>query len=338
MENKQQTSIRFLNISNSEWLTEEILKSKFEAEPSFSNEGRGKGEWLAYEYHSLRRFAEVEHKKVLRTFRPEVIVHRSDEKLRHRSKNYRFAKVVVRDYFNPNLLKCKVFFIPCGFNEELVRCIRGLSTGDHREYLWGFVGNLKGHRQEMLAAFGEITPNSVSTNTAGFMKDMPLTDEEVALIYTSSHFVLCPFGSLSPDTWRTMEALEAGAIPVSLRMGGVDYFKFIFGDHPFIVAETWEEAAAEVQRLVANPLELAETHEQVRRWYREFTDLLSADLLNIFRGSFSDLESPQFRYQQRARWNPKVRYIFWRHFSAPRTKRTLRRTLLRLLKVGRFNT
>lgn len=270
-----------------------------------------------YHYSSLYRFASSQDRQLIRRFRPDVLIHASDEKLRHRSSNYRFAKVVIREYFNPNLLR-KAFFIPIGYNEAIIEHLPQQEGDSARNLSWSFFGNIKGDRVEMLEAFASIQPNRASTSSSGMLRNLPLSDEEVARLLVDSHFVLCPFGSLSPDTWRVMEALEAGAIPVCIKMRGVDYFKFIFGDHPFIVSGSWDEAAREVAILMENPEALSAKHSEIVAWYKGFTHKLSHDLLAILFRDRAILVSEQFKYQQRARWDLRVRWAFGMHFFQPR--------------------
>lgn len=225
-----------------------------------------------------------------------------------------------------------MLFIPLGFNEPLVGEIRKLGPRAKR-YSWAFAGNLKGSRGEMLKAFEHIPPSSVVTNTAGFMRDLPISDADVAEMYSSSHFVLCPFGSLSPDTWRIMEALEAGAIPVSVKMKGLDYFRYVFGNHPFIVADNWEHAAESVQTLLIDPPRLRAAHETVQEWYVNFTARLSADLINLLSGDSTNIQSEQFRYQKHARWNPWVRFVFWLHFRWPSVSKHMKHQVDKLHRL-----
>lgn len=312
------------------WLTRRILKSRVPdfLEPDALNQGNT-NLFTIYHYSSLHRFASAQDRQVIRRFRPDVLIHASDEKLRHRSSNYRFAKVVIREYFNPNLLR-KAFFIPVGYNEEIIKHLSQLVNGNARNLSWSFFGNIKGDRVQMLEAFASIQPNRASTSSSGMLRNLPLSDEEVARLLVDSHFVLCPFGSLSPDTWRVMEALEAGAIPVCIEMRGIDYFKFIFGDHPFIVSGSWDEAAHEVGILMENPEALSAKHAEIVAWYRGFTHRMSQDLLAILFRHRAVLVSEQFKYQQRARWDMKVRAAFWMHFFRPRIVRRIWATLDKL--------
>lgn len=228
---------------------------------------------------------------------------------------------MVRDYFNPNLQRSGVFFIPVGFRQELVDSIRKLRLPDVRQFAWCFVGNLKGDRHYMLSVFNKITPNRQKAHSAGFMGSLPMTDDQVAATLVNSNFVLCPFGSLAPETWRVMEALEAGAIPVTVSLRGVDYFRFIFGDHPFVIADSWDDAADLVAEIYSDDAKMLEKHRAVSEWYQDYKSRLSQDLLSILQGSTGPFASEQFEYQRKARFSFHVRAVFWRHFTWSRLKR-----------------
>lgn len=317
------------------WLNQRILDGRVAdfLEPEALNPNE-RTLFTIYHYSSLNRFASHQDREIIRKFRPDVLIHASDEKLRHRSSNYRFAKIVIREYFNPNLLR-KTYFIPIGYNEAIIQHLREQADGNERKLSWSFFGNIKGDRVQMLEAFAAVEPNRASTSRSGMLKDLPLSDKEVAALLADSHFILCPFGSLSPDTWRVMEALEAGAIPVSIEMEGVDYFKYIFGDHPFIVSRSWEEAANEVVAWLENPAALRKKQDDIRAWYRSFTQKLSDDVLGLLFQNRTIFASEQFKYQQRARWSVKVRWAFWKRFVRPKIMRSVWRAT-DLLRRNRF--
>lgn len=258
MRARENPSIVSLRPVSPSWLFAEILRGQ--VTPIDEPPGKRRshtGQRLIYQYSSLDKEAGDVDKENIRKLRPDIILHVSDEKLRHRSSNYRGARTVIRDYFNPNLQRSKVYFIPIGFRQELVDSVRKLCPPDVRRFAWSFIGNRKGDRDHMLSVFNTITPNCQEAHSSGFMGSLPLTDDEVARVLVDSHFVLCPFGSLSPDTWRIMEALEAGAIPVTVSLHGVDYFRFIFGDHPFATADSWERAADAVAEMMSDDATLA---------------------------------------------------------------------------------
>ena len=84
--------------------------------------------------------------------------------------------------------------------------------------------------------------------TEKFMSDNSIPSMKAKEIYMGSWFAPCPFGYINPDTFRIMEVLEAGCIPIVQKMPFIDYYKYIFGDHPFIVIKNWKE----INKIISN--------------------------------------------------------------------------------------
>lgn len=114
-----------------------------------------------------------------------------------------------------------------------------------------------------------------------------------AEICADSIFVLGPFGNLNPDTFRIMEALHRGAIPVSVKMGAIDCFKSIFRPkHPFIVGKDWEDAREQCRELLDEAATLLADQTMVERWFSKSLKNLSSDLGRILTDSVEGPLSP----------------------------------------------
>jgi glycosyltransferase involved in cell wall biosynthesis len=310
----------FLEDPQSNWVSKTLLNGG--VRKAHSSTPKPSEHRHVFPYLSLSRWATPEQQNKISLFRPAVIIHMADEKLRHSPRNYGKAHTVIREYFNPMLWRRRVYFVPIGYNENLVDAIKALPPVSEKTFLWSFVGNLKNDRGEMLEAFKSLNPHKAMVNQSGFMKGPMAEDIDVAKAYRASNFVLCPFGSLSPDTWRIMEALEAGAIPVTVALRGIDYFKFTFGDHPFIIGKTWKDAAAKVRALSENPERLELLQQEAEVWYANYLDTLKKDVELILGSSpANNLQSSQFRYQRRGKWSPQVLVKFWLHFKIPPAKK-----------------
>lgn len=247
----------------------------------------------------------------------------SDEELRHKFRPYRRRPGVLRNYFQPSWNSRKVYTLPLGFNPELVGLNKGPSQKVKRVHAWGFVGEVKQNREKVLQLFEDLEPHALFRANK-FNDPAGLRGGELYDTYERCHFVLCPFGNRSPDSFRVMEALEAGAIPVTVAFLGYDHNRFVFGDHPFVVGKDWCHAKHLVEDLLDNPDKLKAKQEQTQTWYREFIESLDADLERILSGSRrSLLVSTQFRYQRRARWNIILRVRYLLHYSR-RARRILR--------------
>ena len=316
--------IQFIGGEPSGWVRDIVLsKALAHADSSIAKSSTAMHPIRVLIYSSLDAYPSASIQALIARCRPEVLIHLSDEKLRHRSASYKQARIVFRSYFNPNLLRRNVFFIPIGYNEDLVHGLSRPRDPIERSVSWCFFGNEKGDRRRMLEVF-RLIPNGIwSLGRSGFMKNLEVTNERLGQLMVDSHFVLCPFGSLAPDTWRIMETLEAGAIPVTIKMRGVDYFQFIYGHHPFVVADSWFIASQEIEALLRNKELLRERHQQVESWYRDFKENLSDDVAKILQGKSSELSSPQFKLQRNARRSLRVRFFFWSFFHLPPVRKSI---------------
>jgi hypothetical protein len=281
-------------------------------------------------YQSLSKWAQTEVAGEIRNHPDAIIVHHADEKLRHHRRNYG-RNLVIRSYFSP-FLRNRFLFIPSGFNPDLVSEIRKISLQRQRKNLVSFAGSMKNNRHEMIDVFRQCNEAVFAVGGAQFLKDMVLSNSELADLMSQSYFTLCPFGSKSAETWRVLEALEAGSIPVQVRFLGHDYSSVIFGHHPFIVENTWEDALAVVLELSKDKGRLQRKQEEVADFYRVWRGNLAEDFCRIgMNGRFKDLVSPQFRIQRRVSQNPVlfVRY-FWEFKVPENTKLLLRHMRKRL--------
>lgn len=261
----------------------------------------------------------------------------SDEQLRIPFPLFRQARLVLRNYFRPGWGNHRVFSLPLGFHGDFVD-----SRNDDgcRDISWAFAGQIKSGREAMLESL-RVVPRHRLALTHSFADQTVMTGAEVQSLYKRAHFVPCPFGNVNPDSFRVMEALESGAIPMVLLFHGVDYFRFIYGDHPFLVGSSWEELASQMAELLKNPQKLFEAHCNVRTWYRHYNTNLRSDVRALVAGGAAKLAGEQWALQRRARFNPRVRFLFWWHFTAwPRqTVNAIRRFIDGVvlgLGLGRF--
>ncbi|KAI3438873.1 hypothetical protein D9Q98_001289 [Chlorella vulgaris] len=140
-----------------------------------------------------------------------------------------------------------------------------------RPLAWSFAGTVHHEeRRQALELFAGLTPNSV-THSSAFNAPDGLATAAYRDTLLSSRFVLCPLGHVNLDTFRLYEALEAGAIPVSMSTNPMliglnysgPYWPLVFGsDAPWVVADTWEAAYAEVSALLAGPVHQLEQRRQ----------------------------------------------------------------------------
>jgi hypothetical protein len=102
-----------------------------------------------------------------------------------------------------------------------------------------------------------------------------LSTSECSDIYFRSKYVPCPSG-VNIETFRVCEALEWGCIPIVKRSGKDDYFKNIFGDHPFKVVDHWSEIAD-----ILKDDEYCKSKDELIRWYATFKKSLQERIISI---------------------------------------------------------
>jgi len=228
----------------------------------------------------------------------KVLVHLSDEKLRHRRGIYSRFSVVFRNYFDPRLsFRQNVFQLPLGWTYSFSAARASLGPSQR---LWSFCGADKADRRIMLESFASIDGGFVHI-ASGWNSHDQLAPAEVRKIYEGSTFVLCPQGNAHVDTFRVMEALQSGSVPVTVKFLGKDFFQYTFGNHPFIVANDWGHAAEIVADFRQKPNEARALREKVANWYQGYLNDLSLDIAAIGRGEGRrGLRSPFFKIQRSA--------------------------------------
>ena len=245
---------------------------------------------------------------------PRVLFHLSDEKLRHRNRVYSEFDLVVRNYFDPRLAWRKnVVFFPLGwtdaFGGDLVR------LDAPKTYLWSFCGAKKVSREKLVDAFSSLAGGFLHL-TSGWNSDDQLAPTKVKNVYSESTFVLCPAGNAHFDTFRIMEALQAGAIPVVVKFLGRDFAKYTFGEHPFLVANSWQDAAKIIQKASASPSQLQEWRASVRAWYLAYVAGLEKKVRQILLSPNSaEAKRPLTLQSQRARFDLALIFAVTQRFG-----------------------
>ena len=85
-------------------------------------------------------------------------------------------------------------------------------------------------------------------------------------------------GWTHPDSFRIMEVLESGSIPVLKTYQNLEYFTKIFGDSPVPTVDSWEQLDVLVQLKSECYNEL---YSNVMRWYDQFKIDLSGKIRAI---------------------------------------------------------
>ncbi len=242
-----------------------------------------------------------------------ALIHLSGEWLHPTRDLYQNANCVLRSYYDPRIQSPRVFTIPLGFKSGFLSNEAALPVDKARDLAWFFAGGVKHHRAQMLSCLRQLTPFHTHL-TKGFNSPGGLSVPEMQSFFRRSVFAPCPFGWINPDSFRIMEALENGSIPVVHEFQGRDYFKYVYGDHPFVVAKSWRDAAKKMQEIMLDPSELKERQSHLKIWYSDFKSRLAQDAKAILEGRFGELQSEQFRYQEEGRHDEQWKEAFHQHF------------------------
>jgi hypothetical protein len=208
------------------------------------------------------------------------VLHLSDEFLRDDRSFLHMAccRLVFRVHFDPKIASDpRVHTIPLGFRDGMN--IQDAALPGGRPYDWCFAGDPnKSDRATMLRVVEKDWPAAHSFRHLyrGFGSSRALPCRAYGRALRASRFVLCPRGWKNLETFRLYEALEAGAVPVTLshtRWQPHDsYWNLVFdvAPVPFIARPTWRQAIADARQLAADPV----VYEQVRSacvrfWHRQ---------------------------------------------------------------------
>ena len=106
-------------------------------------------------------------------------------------------------------------------------------------------------------------PRSVVRFTPGFQRGLPRAEYGKSL--ADSRIVLCPRGASSPETFRHIEAMRAGAVLVSEPLPETHFYR----GAPVVTVDNWEAGIAKVRELLEDRPALREIQRATIDWWRE---------------------------------------------------------------------
>ena len=268
-----------------------------------------------------------------------ILIHLSDETLEGKNLHYKNAKVILRSYFDPFSNNKNIFTIPVGYQNGFENTTEfNVQKHMKRKFVWSFFGQIYSTRENMIKELENIKPNYLH-RTSSFMSSDIVSPEEIKTVYENSIFSPCPYGYLNPDSFRIMESLESGCIPIVQKFLFIDYYKLIFGDHPFIVLNKWKSVEKEITNLLSNPKALEKKQEEVWKWYKNFKIDLKRDILSIYKGETEELKSKQFIYQKNflTIFLIKIAFFYWFIIRKNSIFIKINRLLYKYKKIINFN-
>lgn len=232
------------------------------------------------------------------------LVHLSNENLNHNCWYYGKANYVFRNYYSPLIENPNVLFIPLGFKSGFLRRNELLNDCNDRNFGAVFIGQPKGERFELVQEIKKLK-NYYLHETKVFNCVTNLSQVECIEIYQHTRFVPCPAGNINPDTFRVCESLEWGCIPIVKLVDGKDYFRNIFGDHPFRIVSDWSEIGA----VVKQQSDFCTDSAFVQAWYSDFKQSLRVSIKDIINsgGLPPDTKTYFFQYARCVLFDAKIK-------------------------------
>ena len=202
------------------------------------------------------------------------LLHFSNENLGHNCDYYSKANHVFRNYYDSNIITQNITFIPLGVKTGFIN--KNENSLDTKEYEFVFIGKPKSDRQELLSVM-ESMENVFIHKTNSWNCSTSLTQDECISIYRKTKFVPCPMGWVHPDSFRIMECLESGSIPILKNYNNLEYFTKVWGDSPLPVVNSWDEITNYYKM---NEEDFLKLKTLVFNWYKEFKIQLTLKVKN----------------------------------------------------------
>ena len=220
-----------------------------------NNQNYPSSEFINY----LKKFKENNYKFYL--------IHLSNESLGHNTDYYDLAEKVFRNYFDTNIKNSNVVYIPLGFKSGYLNKDFKIENFKKKKYDFSFMGQLKSDRQELYEILKN--KNAFTHLTYSWNCTSSLNCTEVSEIYKQTKFTPCPMGWVHPDSFRIMESLEWGSIPIIKKYDNFDYHNNVYGETPLPKINCW----GELDKFDSmNNYDYLELFENVFSWYGQFRE------------------------------------------------------------------
>lgn len=204
-----------------------------------------------------------------------------------------YFKVIFKSYM-PHEPGGNIHSFTLGHIDEVVFSINNLPSIQGRAINLFFSGNLQKYRSDLYRQFTilKIVPNTILTRllrgpvrnivlklfgsnfsseekktiiqfTNGFMKGYSKNEYKDLLLQTK--ILLCPKGSISTETFRLFEGLNAGCVVISERLPDLDIYRNV----PVLQIDSWKTGLKKAEELLSNETLLAKIHTDSINWWVE---------------------------------------------------------------------
>jgi len=223
--------------------------------------------------------------------KPKIIIQLYDESSLEYLDNHltlsKYCKLFLKQYkhyyhnFPENVVQ-----IPLGYLNNFNVDLNNIKPVKERKYFWGWSGNLKNDRSEMLNNFLNYVWKGV------VYSNLSLNVFETSQLYKECIFVPCGRGNFTLDCWRIYEAIVSGSIPVIVGSdeevkNTFDYSEF----PPFIHDETWYGASQKCVKLLDNYIkgdleELQHIQNNLLTWWNNVMNSVSMKVYHVLINDF----------------------------------------------------
>jgi hypothetical protein len=193
------------------------------------------------------------------------ILHLCDEWYQDDRSYYEYADVVLRHHYVDAGPKVHTFTVGWNKGYPYTTVPKPISE---RTYTWSFSGHIdKTTRADMVRNMNTV-PNGKSffkiCGEPGPHDGYALSPAMMAEMFNDTIFVPCPQGNFSIETCRLCEALQMGALPIVERN---EYWTNLFGDHPLIQIDSWDQVPSLINELLNDPEALELKRQQTYNWW-----------------------------------------------------------------------
>jgi hypothetical protein len=184
------------------------------------------------------------------------IVHLGDETATYGKSEYYpdSASFILRNYYVPELaLDSRINFFPLGYKAKFWEGYSGLPVEElkPRPLVWSWAGDVnKSDRVDMLNCMFKLKSPHRVTIINGWDSPNSLPTSAYRDLLLQSTFIPSPNGNISVDTFRTIEALDTGCIPIisyQSQQNIPDYYRKLVNacgftePVPFPIINSWSE-------------------------------------------------------------------------------------------------
>ena len=180
-------------------------------------------------------------------------------------------KTVFRNYWRPDCVGPKVVHLPLGYlNGKGRKADAACEVVSKRKKTWSFAGAIdRPERGPTLEALKEAVPNNLIHITPSFNSSKNLDTSTYTGMLQQSQFVPCLNGFWNVESYRFYEAIENGAIPLTVD-DKLDSYKNLFTgsvNPPLLTVDSWKAAGQLMTTLSSQTVLLDRLQTDIWQWW-----------------------------------------------------------------------